>query len=96
MAKAPEVGSKINVAAYIHKKLEKYDKRYKVIQPQVIAHFNETFWWVAKIIKIDDSIGSVGIIKKYETGFAVVSEHKKKLKTELFVLDKEMIKGEKK
>jgi len=81
MAKPPKVGSKVTVAEYIVKNVLRGDKNYKVIQPQVISHFDETFWWVAKIIVVDEDFSAVGIQKRREAGLVVVTEKNDKLKT---------------
>lgn len=86
MAKPPEVGSRLHIAKFIHEELTTNALHCKVIQPQVIVHFDDTFWWVAKIILIDDTVNSVGIIRKHEVGFAIVSEKNKKLKKEKLVI----------
>jgi len=77
MAKAPHVGSRRTVAEFVHDKILKGSKQYKIIQPQTLAFFNESYWWVAKIITIDTSDNPVGIVKKREAGFVIVSEGKK-------------------
>ena len=77
MAKAPHVGSRMHIAEFVHEKILKGSKQYKIIQPQVLAFFNESFWWVAKIVTIDTSDNPVGIVRKREAGFVIVSENKK-------------------
>jgi len=77
MAKAPHAGSRVHIAEFIHDKVLKGSKQYKVIQPQTLAFFNETFWWCAKIVTIDRAINNIGIARKHEVGFVIVSEGKR-------------------
>jgi hypothetical protein len=77
MAKAPHVGSRMNVAAFVHDKVLNGSKELKVIQPEVLSFFNDKFWWVAKIITIDPEMNVIGIARKTEYGFVIVSEDKK-------------------
>jgi len=77
MAKAPHIGSRKYIAEFVHDKFLKKDSQYKVIQPQALAFFNGTFWWVAKIITIDRAVNNIGIARKTEVGFVIVSEGKK-------------------
>jgi len=77
MAKAPHIGSRKHIAEFIHDKFLKNSSQYKVIQPQALAFFNGTFWWVAKIVTIDRAVNNIGIARKSEVGFVIVSESKK-------------------
>ena len=77
MAKAPHVGSRKTVAEFRHDHVLKGSTQYKVIQPQALAFFNGTFWWVAKIVTIDRATNNIGIARKHEAGFVIVSEGKK-------------------
>ena len=77
MAKAPHVGSRKHIAEFIHDNVLKGSKQYSVIQPQALAFFNGTYWWVAKIVTIDRAINNIGIARKHEAGFVIVSEGKR-------------------
>ena len=74
MAKAPHVGSRLHIAEFIHDKVLKGSKDLKVIQPEVLSFFNDKYWWVAKVITIDPEMNVVGIARKTEYGFVIVSE----------------------
>ena len=81
MAKPPFAGSKLNVSEFVHKQLK--NKAYKVIQPQVLSFHDEKYWWFCKIVMIGRFDEGVGIARKREAGFVIVSENlKKKLKLE--------------
>jgi hypothetical protein len=80
MAKPPTIGSKKHVAEYIHDKICKGNPNLKVIQPAPVSHHNDKFWWVAKIVEIDPTKTSVGITRKSEFGFVVVSQTDKSSK----------------
>ena len=69
MAKAPHAGSRKYIAEFIHDKFLKNSSQYKVIQPQALAFFNGTYWWVAKIVTIDRATNNIGIARKAEVGF---------------------------
>jgi len=87
MAKPPFGGSKLRVCEFIVKELK--NKDFKVIQPQVASYHDETFWWTVKIVIIGKLDSNVGIIKKREIGFVIVSETlKKKLKMENMFMEK--------
>tara|TARA_Y100001949_G_C15982844_1_gene329152 strand:- start:2212 stop:2556 length:345 start_codon:yes stop_codon:yes gene_type:complete len=77
MAKAPHTGSRKHIAEFIHDKVLNNSSQYKVIQPQALAFFNGTFWWVAKIVTIDRAINNIGIARTAEVGFVIVSESKR-------------------
>ena len=77
MAKAPHVGSRKNIAEFVHDNVLKGSSQYKVIQPQALAFFNGTFWWVAKVVTIDRAVNNIGIARKTEAGFVIVSEGKR-------------------
>jgi len=77
MAKAPHVGSRVHIAQFVHDHVLKGSKQFKVIQPQALAFFNGTFWWVAKIVTIDRAVNNIGIARKHEAGFVIVSEGKR-------------------
>jgi hypothetical protein len=77
MAKAPHVGSRLHIAEFVHDAVLKGSTQYKVIQPQALAFFNGTFWWVAKIVTIDRATNNIGIARKHEAGFVIVSEGKR-------------------
>ena len=86
MAKPPFTGSKLTVSEFVHKKLK--DKSYKVIQPAVLSFHDEKYWWFAKIVHIGRFDNNVGIARKREVGFVIVSETtKKKLKFETEFLE---------
>lgn len=74
MAKPPHTGSKLGIAQFIFEKVCKKNNKYKVIQPMVIAHFDNTFWWISKIITIDGMDPNVRIPRKHESGFVIISE----------------------
>jgi|TARA_B110000495_G_C23029415_1_gene612569 hypothetical protein len=87
MAKPPFTGSKVAVSEFVHNKLK--DKSHKVIQPAVLSFHDEKYWWFAKIVHIGRFDNNVGIAKKREVGFVIVSENlKKKLKVESEFLEK--------
>ena len=89
MAKAPHVGSRKHIAEFIHDNVLKGSKQYKVIQPQILSFFNGTYWWVAKIITIDRAVNNIGIARKHEAGFVIVSEGKRgKFKVESTYMQK--------
>lgn len=89
MAKAPHSGSKVGIAEFIFDKVCKKNKDYKVIQPSVVAHYDDTFWWIGKIITLDGQDPNVRIPKKHESGFVIVSESSKhKFKIEQRFLEK--------
>ena len=91
MAKAPHVGSRMHVAQFVHEKVLKGSKDLKVIQPEVLSFFNDKYWWVAKIITIDKTMNVVGIARKTEYGFVIVSESNKgKYKVEGTYMDKRL------
>lgn len=77
MAKPPHVGSRKHIAEFIHDKVLKGSSQYKVIQPQTLAFFNGSYWWVAKIVTIDRATNNIGIARKTEAGFVIVSEAKR-------------------
>ena len=86
MAKPPFTGSKLSVSEFVHNKLK--DKNYKVIQPQVMSFHDDKYWWFAKVVSIGRFDENVGIARKREAGFVVVSETmKKKLKIETQYLE---------
>ncbi len=86
MAKPPFTGSKLTVSEFVHKKLK--DKSYKVIQPAVLSFHDDKYWWFAKIVSIGRFDEGVGIARKREAGFVIVSEtSKKKLKIETQFLE---------
>ena len=74
MAKPPKLGSKVRVADFVTKKISKSGK-LKVIQPLVVSYFDKTFYWIARIIFIGQIDKKVGIIRKIEAGYAIVSEN---------------------
>ena len=86
MAKPPFTGSKLTVSEFVHNRLK--DKNYKVIQPAVLSFHDDKYWWFAKIVHIGRFDENVGIARKREVGFVIVSEtSKKKLKIETQFLE---------
>lgn len=80
MAKPPTAGSRKGVAEFIHDKVCNKDPDLKVIQPAPVSHHDDKFWWVAKIIKVDQARTTIGITRKSEIGFVVVSQTDKSSK----------------
>jgi len=85
MAKPPKIGSRLKVAKFAHTKALKGDKKYKVIQPQILSFHDETFFWSCKVISVGET-SSVGIARKTEEGFIIIIEKKDKMKVLMKVL----------
>ena len=93
MAKPPRIGSKVKVTEFIKKKISKSGK-LKVIQPMVMSYFDETFYWIVRIIYVGPRDGKVGIPRKIEAGYAIVEEKLSgKLKLEDLKISKELMKA---
>ena len=93
MAKAPKIGSRLQVAKFGFEKVLKKNESYKVIQPQILSEHDDMFFWSCKIISIGKT-GSVGIAQKREEGFLIISEKNEKFKLILKVLKGKKIKDE--
>ena len=90
MAKAPKIGSRLKVAKFAHTKGLKGDKKYKVIQPQILSFHDETFFWSCKVISVGET-SSVGIARKSEEGFIIVIERKDKMKVLMKVVKDKVV-----
>jgi hypothetical protein len=91
MAKAPHIGSRKAVAEYGFNKVLKKDSSLKVIQPVILSHHDDTFFWSCKVIKVHQA-GSIGISRKTEEGFLVIEEKNEKFKLLLKVLNDKVAK----
>ena len=76
MAKPPKIGSKGKITEFVTKKITKSNS-LKVIQPAVISYFDETYYWIVRIIFVGVLDQKVGITRKIEAGYALVSETEK-------------------